>query len=276
MKKSFAPTDMSIPYRLVGTYEYTQAVEKFNRLVQISSPEEIVVYDRVLNNRPEFSYFNGLNSAFGLLDEQGKLKLDRQKFEDKFIKKGIAWMSALAKVELSSTISLYGDAKQPFQTLPAAPFETVPYLNVLKDDVVAHMASLSKEPAFKEVLRPTHTADSLTMAYLRRIKLIKDMLHTLSNGGDQVVKAQIAPLQKELSYHEDKLVDRVHKDMYAVSSTSTTTSKGKYTESSGAVRVGTSDTTATRRAAIQDCANFVNQNGLGPAPRRTGNYPSGR
>ena len=48
-----------MPYRFVGSYEYAKAVENFEKLVLISTPEELAAYDKVLNGRPEFTYFNG-------------------------------------------------------------------------------------------------------------------------------------------------------------------------------------------------------------------------
>lgn len=209
-RKYFQPSDESIPYRLVGSYEYLNALDSFTRLLQISSPEEIKVYDKVLKERPEFTFFNGIHTAFNERPNLANANpFERQKFEDEFQKRGLAWMMALARIELAATGSLYGDVKSSFEKIATTDFDLVPYLTILKDDVLAHMKSLSLEPGFQEVLRRSRKADTWTLAYLRRIKLIRDMLQTLEKVGGPAVQEEIEPLVYELRKHQRDLVEQV-------------------------------------------------------------------
>ena len=164
------------------------ALKQFMKLVEISTTDELKVYDKVLNDRAEFSFFSGVNAAFEEKPDLAKANpFERQKFEDEFIKKGLAWMMALARIELAATSSLYGDNKLPFETIVNSQFDAEPYLKILQDDVLAHMKSLAKEPGFKEVLRRSRRPDTWTLAYLRRIKLIRDMLQALQDVGGPAV-----------------------------------------------------------------------------------------
>ncbi len=58
----FDKADKSIPFRIVGTYEYRKALEALDRLVAQSTTEQIAVYDNMLYDRPEFSFCRGVDS----------------------------------------------------------------------------------------------------------------------------------------------------------------------------------------------------------------------
>lgn len=248
----FQPTDESIPYRLVGSYEYVKALDQFSRLIEKSTTDELQVYDRVLNDRAEFSFFNGINAAFEQLpDLTQATPVERNQFRDKFMKKGLPWMMALARIELAATSSLYGEVESPFEALVTTEFGVEQYLSILKDDVVAHMKSLSQEPGFKEVLRRARKADTWTLAYLRRVKLIRDMLRTLERAGGPEVAAEIEPLAYELKKHQRELIDQVRTEVASNSSEYTATNKSTSVRSSGSTSVG-------------KCDRFINNNFSSP------------
>jgi len=216
-----ADADETIPYRFVGSYEYRNALAAFEKLVSISTAEELAAYDKVLNERPEFTYFNGANA---LLAVPPNLKVaniaQRTNYYDTFRKQGLAWMMALAKVELSATASMYGKTNKPFQMLPTTQFDYAAYVQVLADDAVAHMRSLSQEAGFKEATRRGKKIDTWTIAYLRRLKLIRDMLSTLGEVGTQDVKLRLQPYDKELAKYEERLFQEVANQTGSKTSTS--------------------------------------------------------
>ncbi len=210
--QQFKESDDTIPYRFVGSYEYANALDSFTRLLRISSEADIEVYDSFLASRPEFTFFNGANTAFSKKPNlQAANPFARQQFYDTFQQKGLAWMMALARIELGATMSLYGDAEKPFESIAgsANAFGLQPYLNVLADDVVAHMKSLSEEIDFENVVKRNRKIDTWTMAYLRRLKLIRDMLSTISRAGDDIVKARVLPYDRELKRYERRLIEQI-------------------------------------------------------------------
>ena len=131
-------------------------------------------------------------------------------------------MTALARIELAATASIYGKEKRPFEAL-SNPFDLTPYLEILYDDSVAHMKSLAEEQNFKKVLRRSHQSDSMTLAYLRRIKLIKDMLEALMATDNAEIVSRVQPLDRELSKHERVLVLKVMSEQFDQVTTSTET-----------------------------------------------------
>ena len=194
-----ADQEDSIPYRLVGSYEYDRALKLLTGLIAKSTPEEIQVYDQMLQKRAEFSFLNGLALKLKQRPSMAKASSDdRQKFEDKFKKKGLAWMMALAKIELAATKSLYGKEKLPFETMHVSDFDRKEFLQLLADDAMAHLRSLKDEALFKVVLNRKTMPDSNTVAYLRRLKLVKDMLESLARAGDPQVAATLQPYYAQL------------------------------------------------------------------------------
>lgn len=249
VKKNVSATDETIPYRLVGTYEYKNALESFTRLLEISATEEIEVYDRMLDERPEFTYFQGVNSAFETTPDLKQADpFQRERFYDVFQKEGLAWMMALARIELSATESLYGKSEFPFESTTPNSIELEAYLSVLADDATAHMKSLASEAGFVKVTKRSRKIDTWTLAYLRRLKLIKDMLSTLGRTGDEKVRVTIKPLKKEISKYESKLLQEVTIQTRPKTSTRLTTStkRGKEWRT---LKVSTS--------AIEDCKALV-------------------
>lgn len=254
VKKNVSPTDETIPYRLVGTYEYKNALESFTRLLQMSDPDEIEVYDRMLDERPEFTYFHGVNSAF---ESKPDLKqadpYQRERFYDEFQKQGLAWMMALARIELSATESLYGKSEFPFESTTPNKIELEAYLSVLADDVVAHMKSLASEAGFAKVSKRSGKINTWTLAYLRRLKLIRDMLSTIDRVGDQDVKKRIKPLKKEISKYESKLLEKVAIQTQPRTSSRLSTSKSRYKQAGRTLKVSNS--------VIKDCKAVVSEAG---------------
>ena len=206
----FEDADDSIPYRLVGTYEYDRALKLLTQLVAKSTKEEIKVYDKVLGERAEFNFLNGIGLEFDQRPDLAKANnLDRKKFNDKFKKGGLAWMMALAKVELGATFSMWGDAQFPFESLFVTEFDVEQFKAILVDDVVAHLRHLRDDPLFKKVLQNKHIPDSNTVAYLRRLKLLTDMLVTLGRSNDQAVASRVHPYLDELKKYRERLVTQV-------------------------------------------------------------------
>lgn len=210
-REGISAADPTIPYRLVGTYEYDNAVKLLDALISSSTPEQIEVYNRFLEDRPEFTFYNGAS----LLDDRALATLDlkkdtvRVKFDDEFKKKGLAWMIALAKIELGATASCYGESKTPFALYPAKEYDYIPFLEIMFDDIVAHLKGLGADQDFKQVLKSHRVADTWTVAYLRRVKLIRDMIQVLKGTGDPGLLTRLAPYDQELKRYSNRLIENI-------------------------------------------------------------------
>ena len=230
---------------MVGTYEYSQALEHLQPLIASSTTEEIAIYDAILRDRPEFSFYGGMSRLPGMPQElQFPDRTARQKFDDEFLRQGLASMLALAKIELGATVSMYGQVQRPFEIYPPNNFDLATFLQLLADDAVAHMKSLAQEAGFKEVVRPSYKVDTWTLAYLRRLKLIRDMLDVLFKTGNPEVEYRMRPLDKELKKYTRRLIEQVYiQDLSVTLQNQQTTS-------------GSTSNTVTARSN-QECADFV-------------------
>ena len=213
---STAVDDAALPQRLVGSFEYLNALGAFDRLVTRCSEPELDALDSYLQDRPLLSFCNGSNR-----DGVTRASLDqlppeqRTRLETKYARSGLKWMMALARVELAATLSLHSSIERPFGVL-LADVDQHAYLDILTDDAIAHLKSLAHEPGFQQVTERRHRADSWTMAYLRRIKMIRDMLQTLVEQGGPQVATEIAPYQRELAGYQRELIGQVYREVEAM------------------------------------------------------------
>ena len=209
--RQFSPEDQSIPYRLVGSWEYAKSLDNLNRLINISTEDEISEYDVFLESRPEFTYYQGVSTAFREPPDLTKANpKQRSRFNDRFQKGGLAWMMALAQIELAATVSMYSDMEKPFSGVVTTKFGHEEYSELLIDDLVSHLKALASEPLFKEVLKLERQVDTWTLAYLRRLKVVKDLMITISDFADVDTVAEMRPWFDELEEHEESLVSIVN------------------------------------------------------------------
>lgn|GEM_PF-4869724 len=217
---AFAPADQSIPYRLVGSFEYSNAIDSLEKLVASSTVEQIAVYDKILKERKELSYFSGMmiqgvtpelvqKMAIGDPNKPNAGGQALQEFNQNFQMQGLASMMALAKIELGASIAAYGEVKQPFSAFPPTAFDLEPFLNLMLEDVTAHLNALGTDPFFVEILRPKYGVDSWTVAYLRRLKLVRDMLAVLQQTNDPRITSKLAVFDQKLKRYQRDLAEKV-------------------------------------------------------------------
>ena len=92
-RSGFEPTDESIPFRIVGSYEYLKSLNELRPLVNSSTAEEINVYDKYLADRPELTVSSG---SFLAKAEQPRPAPPQPQDPDAYKKHGLAWMITLA------------------------------------------------------------------------------------------------------------------------------------------------------------------------------------
>ena len=211
----WAPQDDSIPPRIVGTQEYSAALVYLERLVGMSSADEIEVYDKVIAQLPEYIFYSGMtagvpqpkplagnNPITNLAEAQPQDVADSQ-----FKKQSLAWLMALAKVELNSTRSMYNPGDDAFKAKAGAKFGLLEYYHVLLDDVAAHLKAIETDDQFKKAIKKSfEIASSETVAYLRRLKLISSMLIALEQSGDLTIAQKSAGYRKTIDGYNEKLL----------------------------------------------------------------------
>jgi len=129
--------------------------------------------------------------------------------EQDFARTGLAWMMALARVELGAIVVGFTDRPEPFATLPPTRFELPAYKELLLDGARMHYLALANDPAAqfyasyrnrpftlteREFGRP-EVQESHAIAYSRRVALAKEFVQAVQTlGKGQLTPAQTAEL----------------------------------------------------------------------------------
>ena len=222
----FDPQDDTIPPRIVGTYEYNTSLEHLDKLVSLSTPDEIEVYDKIISQLPEFIFYSGMTANINQpLNANGANQLPPA--GNDFKKQSLAWMMALARVELNATRSMYMPGDNWFVMPPTSTFGQNEYYSVLLDDIAVHLRALETDQEFaKAVKKSMELASSTTVAYLRRLKLIDSGLVALERSGHPVVVQRSTEFRKVVKDYTETLQDQVARSVQdTVQSTSSQETK---------------------------------------------------
>ena len=232
VNNEWAAQDDSIPPRIVGTQEYSGALVFLEKLVDLSSEEEIKVYDKVIAQLSEFVFYSGMTAGV----EQPKTVTDNEDEDvieanpqdiagNQFRKQSLAWLMALAKVELNATRAMYIPGDGAFKANAGDKFGLLEYYHVLLDDVAAHLQAIETDKQFKKAIKKSlETASSETVAYLRRLKLITSMLIALEQSGDPMIAEKSAEYRKTIDgYNQTLLAQAVRSAQDTVLTTRTVT-----------------------------------------------------
>ena len=234
----FDPQDDTIPPRIVGTYEYKKSLENLEKLVSLSTPDEIEVYDKIIAQLPEFVFYSGMTAKI----KQSRLQPNPQRMAagnnqphnanganpqlpvaNDFKKQSLAWMMALARVELTATRSMYLPGDNWFVMPPTSPFGQFEYYSVLLDDVAVHLHALETDKQFaKAVKKSMQLASSATLSYLRRLKLVDGGLVALERSGHPLVVQKSTEFRKIVKDHTETLQNQVARSVQDSVQSSTT------------------------------------------------------
>ena len=210
----FADEDKTFPYRIVGSYEYGTSLSNFGKLVDSSTPEQIEVYDKLIGMKSEYSFYSGVASNMGLDTDFSSLDQESSTdVESSYLKHSLAWMMALARVELGATMSMYGDGMEdPFGkavTLGGVGFGAEEYLSVLVDDVAAHLKAVQNDDSYIRTLAPEEEVGSLTLNHLRRTQLINDMLGKVISSQIPEIVAVAGPYAEVAQRYVDDITKKI-------------------------------------------------------------------
>lgn len=185
----FAEADDTFPYRLVGSYEYGTSLTDLGKLVDSSTTEQIAVYDKLIELNPEYSFFS-----------------------DSDLKASLAWMMALARVELGATMSMYGNTDDPFGAtvrIGGAEFGATEYLQILVNDLAIHLKAAQLDPNYRKSLSFKEKVDASSLAHLRRTQLINDLLNKVISSGDSDLISQATPYTETAQKYVDQMVGKI-------------------------------------------------------------------
>lgn len=164
--------DESFLPRIVGFHEYHQALKLFDRLAAISTDTEMQAYDEVIQRRPEFSIYVGRPDTV-------QSRANRMVFQQSFRQSGLAWVTALARVELGAMIAAFSERENPFGQLAPTRYDVIEFQQLLAEGWSSHFLGTQQiariHDASKSQLAPGERGTAI-LKIARRAKLASDMV----------------------------------------------------------------------------------------------------
>jgi hypothetical protein len=182
------------------------------------SEDELRVIEEIIAERDEYAVYTNLSRRL----ERAPTSLSETDVSGAVERRGLAWMMALARVELGALAAGFTDHPEPFAMIPPSRYEAAPYLELLLDGARTHTLALANDPVAQyygsmrgrsvtvqeAVYGPGNAGRSpelaaaneqRAIAYARRVALADEFVKAARKYGAQLSPAQQAELA---SYRE--------------------------------------------------------------------------
>ena len=180
--------DITTANRIVGFHEFTKALDNLQKFQAVASPTELRAANEFVRRRDEFSVYVNL-SRLNQTKPTTLVEFPRAA-DDNFQRRGLDWMTALARVEVQAVLAAFTSHNAPFAVLPPTPRDVDEYNEVLTDGMRTHLWAFQNDPMWAQVLSE-RTPTSRTLAYLRRLALMNSFANAVTSRiGPQLTKAQ--------------------------------------------------------------------------------------
>lgn len=170
--------DISTAKRIVGFHEYTKSLGHLDAFLATATPTQIAAANEIVKRRDEFSVYVNLSR----LNRQKSTDLAEKPTseDDHFQRRGLAWLTAIARVEVQAVLAAFTARKEPFLVFPPLEFDADEYDEVLLDGMRTHFWAFQNDPIWPIELA-TKTPSSRTLAYLRRLAMLNAFVRTAAN-----------------------------------------------------------------------------------------------
>ncbi len=204
--------------RLVGFYEYGNALADLDQLVSLANEEDLEVIDEIISDRGEFDVYLTLPDKFTPQSESystsGAVSGTRGSGNE-FRKSGLAWITALARVEFGAMVAGFTAEPNPFKDVTPDSHDYKSVMQLLMEGVAGHYSGLSKAPQFAKKGRARYKDATVQVALTlsRRARIARAMMAPLLAPGP----SEYNPAQAyELAGYKSKLDEgqkRVNEDI---------------------------------------------------------------
>jgi hypothetical protein len=171
--------------RLVGFYEYGNALMELDRLVMMLSESELAEIDKLVGEKDEFMVYTNLSrrvqSGPSTLDV-GDDNVDRPVDEKYEGRRGLAWVMALARVELAAMLAGFTEVPRPFEAVRPTHFDAQAYKEMMLDGARTHYWALANDPMLEPVTR-MRADQTAVLSYSRRLVIARAMLRAAMKAG---------------------------------------------------------------------------------------------
>jgi hypothetical protein len=182
------PKDQREAALVVGFLEYAQALQRFDALIKISTPEELQAFDEIVKERAELTVFVNLSRQL----RRAPSSLDESPLQagDNFERRGLPWIMALARVELGSILAAYTYVRRPYEAVAGTRYDMAQYAEFLLDGLRMHYWALANDPDLPRIAQ-RFVANQESLAYIRRMTLAQAFFDAAS----RIAASDYAPVQ---------------------------------------------------------------------------------
>jgi hypothetical protein len=211
-KFAYVPAQQeSLVYRLVGFFEYSQALRQFDKFVADATSKELEIADEIIREQPQFIVHTNLSSRIekpGSLSEQDSKEVEQH---------GLAWMMSLARIEVGAMLAGFTSIPKPFGALPPTNLEVEQYRELVTDGLRTHYWALRKDrrvikywqSGYESIKYAAMTPTGL-IAYIRRSGVALQFLNTtrlhLPSDSTQAQRTELDAWQQELDSFQHRLL----------------------------------------------------------------------
>ncbi len=179
--------------RVVGFLEYGEALARFDKLAATATPQELKVFDDLVRERDELAIYVNLSRRLphppSNLDEKPLAP------SDSFERRGLNWMTGLARVELGAILASFTYVKRAFSAVAGKGYDRAEYHELLLDGLRMHFWALANDPALPETARK-FIPDQRSLNYIRRMTLVQAFFDAALNiAANLYSDAQLAELK---------------------------------------------------------------------------------
>lgn len=178
--------------RIVGFYEYGNALRDLDQLIRYCTDEELYELDRIVSEMDEFTVFANLSRKV----KSGPSSLN-EPIGTENERRGLRWVTALARTELGAITAAFTSVKRPFEKLANIRFDMAEYNALLADGARTHYWALANDSELRSVTRSPRV-NRRVLSYGRRIVMAKEMLQAAidSTPSEQLAYPQLQELKE--------------------------------------------------------------------------------
>ncbi len=193
------------------------ALGRFEALLKSATPAELAAMDKLVQSQDAFSIYVNLSRKFPQTATTRFVVLPREA-DDRFLRRGLPWVIALARVELGAMLSGFSKRMDGFQRVGPSSYDAKAYEALLIDSMHLHLWGLQADPLSnaRHLRKAALGNEPLALLYERRIRLALKFLYAVREW----TGSRMAPAQRdELKQYEEKLhewLTVIRKDILAL------------------------------------------------------------
>jgi hypothetical protein len=168
------------------------ALRTLDEFVRQGTQAELEAADEWVAERPEFTVYTNLSRRV----QSAPSTLAPNTQEDR--RTGLAWVTALARVELASMYATFTSLDSPYEAVGMTDLDKAAYSALLMDAAQTHVWALANDRNLRSIAKAT--PDTLTLAYLRRLGVVRSLLNASArSNGSHLDESQARELLEQYS-----------------------------------------------------------------------------